>query len=339
MVQFESKEIILKIETIFKNEEIQFNGNFMEIVDRAKEENQSQTAEVFSEKWVSYSKNVSKEEQERLWQFQKEWYLKLYGFDDERDLASFLKTKKVVFDAGCGLGYLSEWFARLSPQSTIVAMDISQSVEEAAKKYKDIPNIFFIRGDIAKTPFKDEVMDYISCHAVIMHTENPEKTFCEFNRILKRNNNSIEAGGGGELACYVYAKKALPRKLVDDYFRIRCKELSNRELWEMSEQLSELGKRLQDLNIKFEAPDIPLLGIKGGEYDIQRFIYWNFLKCFYNQELGWDTSVVTNFDWYSPSNAKRYTQEEFKRWGEIHQMKLIYFHTEEACFGARFQKK
>lgn len=107
----------------------------------------------------------------------------------------------------------------------------------------------------------------------------------------------------------------------------------------MSEQLSELGKRLQDLNIKFEAPDIPLLGIKGGEYDIQRFIYWNFLKCFYNQELEWDTSVVTNFDWYSPSNAKRYTQEEFKRWGEIHQMKLIYFHTEEACFGARFQKK
>ena len=144
MVQFESKEIILKIETIFKNEEIQFNGNFMEIVDRAKEENQSQTAEVFSEKWVSYSKNVSKEEQERLWQFQKEWYLKLYGFDDERDLASFLKTKKVVFDAGCGLGYLSEWFARLSPQSTIVAMDISQSVEEAAKKYKDIPNIFLL---------------------------------------------------------------------------------------------------------------------------------------------------------------------------------------------------
>ncbi|WP_179858631.1 class I SAM-dependent methyltransferase, partial [Helicobacter pullorum] len=183
----------MKIETIFKNEEIKFNGNFMEIVDRAKEENQSQTAEVFSEKWVSYSKNVSKEEQEKLWQFQKEWYLKLYGFDDERDLASFLKTKKVVFDAGCGLGYLSEWFARLSPQSTIVAMDISQSVEEAAKKYKDIPNIFFIRGDIAKTPFKDEVMDYISCHAVIMHTENPEKTFCEFNRILKRNNNSIEA--------------------------------------------------------------------------------------------------------------------------------------------------
>ncbi|MCI7765136.1 MAG: hypothetical protein MSH45_01730 [Helicobacter sp.] len=147
------------------------------------------------------------------------------------------------------------------------------------------------------------------------------------------------AGGGGELACYVYAKKALPRELLDDYFRIKCKELSKRELWEMSEQLSELGKKLQNLNIEFEAPDIPLLGIKGGKYDLQRFIYWNFIKCFYNEELGWDTSVVTNFDWYSPSNAKRYAQEEFKKMGEDNCMKLLYLHVEEACFGARFQKK
>ena len=108
----------------------------------------------------------------------------------------------------------------------------------------------------------------------------------------------------------------------------------------MSEQLSELGKRLQDLNIKFEAPDIPLLGIKGGEYDIQRFIYWNFLKCFYNQELGWDTSVVTNFDWYRPKQCKTlYSRGNLRDGGRFHQMKLIYFHTEEACFGARFQKK
>lgn len=106
----------------------------------------------------------------------------------------------------------------------------------------------------------------------------------------------------------------------------------------MSRQLSELGKRLQELNVSFEAPEVPLLGIKGGKYDIQRFIYWNFIKCFYNEELGMDTSVITNFDWYSPSNAKRYSQEEFKKMGEDNKLKLLYFHAEEACFGARFQK-
>ncbi len=106
----------------------------------------------------------------------------------------------------------------------------------------------------------------------------------------------------------------------------------------MSEQLSELGKRLQALNITFESPEIPLLGIKGGQYDIQRFIYWNFLKCYYNAELGWDNSVLTNFDWYSPSNARRYTQEEFKQMGIDNKLDLIHFHVEEACFGARFAK-
>lgn len=56
-------------------------------------------------------------------------------------------------------------------------------------------------------------MDYISCHAVIMHTENPEKTFCEFNRILKRNNNSIEAGGGGGTRLLCICKKSITQRV------------------------------------------------------------------------------------------------------------------------------
>lgn len=40
--------------------------------------------------------------------------------------------------------------------------------------------------------------------------------------------------------------------------------------------IKRIRKKMQNLNIEFEAPDIPLLGIKGGKYDLQRFIYWNF---------------------------------------------------------------
>ena len=39
------------------------------------------------------------------------------------------------------------------------------------------------------------------------------------------------------------------------------------------------------------------------------FLYWNFLKCFWNEDLGRETSVVTNYDWYSPSNARRYSKQ------------------------------
>lgn len=112
--------------------------------------------------------------------------------------------------------------------------------------------------------------------------------------------------------------------------------MNSNELWDMSEQLTELGKRLSELNISFDAPAIPALGIKGGTYDLQRFIYWNFIKCFWNAELGPETSVVTNFDWYSPSNARRYSKDEVLGLVESNDLKIKYFHEEEACYSGRF---
>ena len=313
------------MQEIFKDK-IEIRGNLIYLQNKSDFKNQQQTNDVFSEKWTKYEKT---EEKEKLYKMQKEWYLKLYGFESENDLSNFLKTKKYIFDAGCGLGYKAKWFADLSPDSTVIGMDFSDACIIAANNYKDTKNLYFIKGDIAKTPFKDESIDYVSCDQVIMHTEFPEVTFSELTRIMRR---------GGEFACYVYAKKALPRELLDDYFRIKTKNLTNEQLWEMSKQLTELGKRLTELNAEIDVPDIPLLGIKGGKQDIQRFIYWNFLKCFWNEELGWDTSVTINFDWYSPSNAKRYSEEEFKKMIIDNNLEILYFHSEEACYSGRFKK-
>ena len=110
-------------------------------------------------------------------------------------------------------------------------------------------------------------------------------------------------------------------------------------MWEMSKQLTELGKRLTELNVSVNVPNIPLLGISGGEMDIQRFIYWNFLKCFWNEELGVETSISTNFDWFAPSNAKRYSKDEFLEM--VRNAGLIDrdFHSEEACHSGRFLKR
>ena len=163
-----------------------------------------------------------------------------------------------------------------------------------------------------------------------MHTERPEDTFRELVRILKPKC---------DFSVYVYAKKALPREPLDDYFRIKTKSISHEEMMEFSDQLTELGERLSSLKVSFDAPEIPLLGINGGEVDIQRFIYWNFIKCFWNEELGHATSVATNYDWYSPSNAKRYSEEEFMAMVASSNLDGIYFHTEEACHSGRFRKK
>lgn len=301
--------------------------NVIVVADDSGDINQSQTNAVFSEKWQKYSQEEIRD-QEKLFAFQKSWYLDLYGFPNEGEFQHYIKGRRVVLDAGCGLGYKAKWFADLSPKTLVVGMDYSDAVFVAAKTYQDTPNLVFAKGDIANTHIKEGALDYVSCDQVIHHTEDPEKTMAELVRIL---------GPGGELAVYVYARKALPRELLDDYFRTRTKDVSSEDMWAMSEQLTELGKKLSDLNIEVDVPDIPLLDIKGGKMDLQRFIYWNFLKCFWNETLGRETSVSTNYDWYAPSNARRYSLEEFLAMTERCQLIASHLHTEEACHSGRFR--
>jgi SAM-dependent methyltransferase len=307
------------------NVEVEVDGNFVASVDRSNSLNQQQTNEVFSDKWKNYS---SSEEREGFYQFQRDWYLSLYGFSSESELKEHLSGCEVIFDAGCGLGYKAAWLAELAPHALVIGMDFSEAARQAAETYAGLSNLLFVQGDIADTGFHEGVIDYVNCDQVIMHTENPEATFAELVRITKNPK--------GEIACYFYAKKALPRELLDDHFRTACRQMSREELWKMSEQLTELGRRLSELNITIESPDIPALGIKGGKQDIQRFIYWNFLKCFWNEELGKETSIVTNYDWYSPSNARRFSEEEVHALAEKHGLNETYFHNEEACYSGRF---
>lgn len=311
---------------VFKDK-CEITSNIIYLKSQSSNKKQQQTNESFSEKWTEYEKS---DEKENLYKMQKTWYLKLYGFETEEKLAEYLQTKKIIFDAGCGLGYKAKWFADLSPDSIVIGMDFSDACIIAANNYQETKNLYFIKGDIADTPFKDDTIDYVSCDQVIMHTEVPEDTFAELTRITKK---------GGEFSCYVYAKKALPRELLDEYFRTYCNNLTHEELWDMSEKLTQIGKTLSELNIEINVPDIPQIGIKGGQYDLQRFLYWNFIKCFWNEELGPETSIATNFDWYSPSNAKRYSEEEYKSMIENNHLRVNYFHSEEACYSGRFLKE
>jgi ubiquinone/menaquinone biosynthesis C-methylase UbiE len=322
-----NKDTNQKIKNLFEVNMIKKNNVFI-IMDKSTFTNQQQTNDAFSEKWNSYNKENVKEK-ENLFEFQKKWYLKLYGFSDEQNLQSYLSNKKVILDAGCGLGYKAKWFADLNPNSLVIAMDYSEAIFRAAENYSSTDNLVFVKNDISNTQIKNNSVDYISCDQVIHHTEDPQKTMIEFSRILKPNS---------ELAVYVYAKKALPRELIDDYFRDKSKTTSKEEMWNFSKQLTELGKRLSDLKITIDVPEITLLGIKAGEIDIQRFIYWNFLKCFWNKKLGEATSVSTNYDWYSPSNAFRYNKDDFEKLLIEANFKIEAYHSEEACHSGRFVK-
>jgi len=289
-------------------------------------ENDRQTSAAFSDKWTSLTQEDV--DSEGWKQFQFDWYLRCYGYADEAELAADLAKHPVIVDAGCGPGYKAAWFARLAPDSTVIAMDLSESIFRAADRYGDRANMIFVRGDIANTPFKEDAVSLVSCDQVLHHTIDPPATAREFRRII---------APGGQLNTYVYATKALPRELLDEHLREYTKQLSAKQVWELSDQLTQLGKTLSELEIEIDVPAMPALGIKGGRQDIQRFFYWNFLKCFWNPQHGFEASKMINYDWYAPSTAFRYTREEFLAMIEGAGFNDLFLHSEEACHSGRFR--
>ena len=93
--------------------------------------------------------------------------------------------------------------------------------------------------------------------------------------------------------------------------------MSPEEALEQCKAITDLGRELSKINAKItlERP-IDILNIPAGTFDVQRFIYYNFFKCFWNEQIGYDVSNIVNFDWYHPNNAQQQTEEEVRGWME-----------------------
>lgn len=305
-------------------------ANLAVALDVATVNTQEQTNVAFGCKWSEMRHGSA--DFARFTEQQCRWYLDLYGFASEAELSEQLSACRFIIDCGTGTGSKAAWFASLSPEALVLAVDFSESVAAAAEYYAaSHPNLVFLRGDIGAMPYlADAAFDYVNCDQVIHHTADPPATFRELVRLTKPER---------DLTCQVYRKKALPRELLDEYFRGCCKTLGHAELLELSAQMTELGRILSQDQRLVDFPAIPALRIEGGRMTVQRFIYWNFIKCFWNDELGEHVSMLTNYDWYSPSQAARYSETEFRAWIAENQIDIVHFHEEEACYSGRFRRR
>jgi SAM-dependent methyltransferase len=147
--------------------------------------------------------------------------------------------------------------------------------------------------------------DFIYCQEVLHHTSNPKMAFL---------NLCDRLSSEGEIAIYVYKLKAPIREFADDYIREKISGLSYEKASELMEEITKLGEVLSDLKTIVSIPKVELLGIEAGEYDLQRFLYHFFLKCFWNPELDWGENVAINYDWYHPQLCSRHTPDEILGW-------------------------
>jgi ubiquinone/menaquinone biosynthesis C-methylase UbiE/uncharacterized protein YbaR (Trm112 family) len=278
-----------------------------------KEKDFVKTEDAFSAKWKNHHDN----HQAKEWtSFQQKWFLDRFGWKTLTNFKNFLKSKKIILEAGTGVGNTAKLLSSNS-SSTVFAIDASKSIEFAHKKYGKSKNIHFLQADLRNLPFKKQLFDFILSDQVLHHTDNTKTSFTYLTKFLKKNSF---------ISIYVYNKKAPIREFADDFIRKTTVNMSVKECIEFSKDMSILGKNLLKINKKISIPkDIPLLGIKKGTYDIQRFIYWHFLKCFWDPSNNLERSIGVNFDWYYPKFAFRHTPEEVKKWFKDTNVKITYF--------------
>jgi len=288
---------------------------------------QSQIAKSFSYKW----KKTLWGHDEKSKRVYLDWIKKSFGFEDDNDFFAIFNGCKRILDAGCGVGVLSSWIAPNLPHVLYFNVDISDSAEIAFRQNKKYDNVLHVQADLNQLPFKYEYFDAVISLGVLHHTPNTFMSLKNLIRYLKI---------GGLIIIYVYKKKSPIREFTDDYVREKINEMCFDDAWKEMEKITLLGKYLSELNITLNIPvNIDILGIKKGKIDIQRFFYWNILKCFWNPELSFEQNVLINFDWFHPKFAHRHTEEEIRSWFKILNLEILKFADVESGFYVMGMKK
>ena len=263
---------------------------------------QEDAFDTFSWKWT----HVSPEEIDQRVAAQYAWYDERYGFAGDDALGALLAGRGRILEAGTGIGGDAARFARLAPHAEVVAIDLSQAIEVAARRFGGPPNLHYVQADIMNLPFAPDTFDFISAEQVIHHTPDAERAF---------HGLAERLAPGGVFAAYLYRVKAPLRELADDWIRERATVMEPDEAMDLGRDLAELGRELQRVGgtVTLER-GVPLLGIEPGEHDVQRLVYWTMLKCFWNDDFSPNLNALVNYDWYAPVHASRHTPEEVQQW-------------------------
>lgn len=275
---------------------------------------QDQTATSFKDKWEQ-NQLLAFEETSRVGSDIFNWILTRNGFATLTDFADWLSSKNRILDAGCGNGRVTALLRQHSKKATeILGIDLT-AAEVAKRNLKALENIEIQQRDLLGDLSDIGTFDLIYCQEVLHHTADPKKSFLNLCERLAEN---------GEIAIYVYKEKAPLREYADDYVRELVSKLPYEQAMASMAQITQLGQALSELNIKIEVPDVDVLGIEAGEYDVQRFIYHFFLKCFWNPSLSYQENVAINYDWYHPQLCTRHKIGEVEGWFDEAGLEIIH---------------
>jgi 2-polyprenyl-3-methyl-5-hydroxy-6-metoxy-1,4-benzoquinol methylase/uncharacterized protein YbaR (Trm112 family) len=229
------------------------------------------------------------------WSFSNEWdqhfnndLRKTWGFTVEDRVKQFyLETDvtpeeckgKLILDAGCGNGQLTEALSALG--ASVVGIDYSTSVFNA-ERHMQSSNVHFIQGDLQAPPFNPETFDIIISNGVLHHTASTYKTFCEVAKLAKP---------GGRFYLWLYRR---PERFLRRYFFWPTIDL-------IRGVVTRLPYRSQAIAVKSYAVALLALHKILGKYRNDRY-------------RSWPERVVDAYDSVTPRWRHYHTPAEVAHW-------------------------
>ena len=182
---------------------------------------------------------------------EKHWWFKgkrnlIFNFIDKLH-----KNNLKILDAGCGTGIIMQ---HLQKYGTVYGIDYSNEAIKFCKK-RGLKNIR--KSSIAKTPFKADTFDLITCLDVLYHKgiKDDVAVLKEFSRILKKDGTLIITDSAmmslwskHDIATEArerYSKKELTKKLEKANFKVQKITYYNTFLFPivyLSRKISNLNK-------------------------------------------------------------------------------------------------
>ncbi|MCJ2054934.1 class I SAM-dependent methyltransferase [Methylobacterium sp. J-070] len=263
---------------------------------------QAMTTQTFSDKWRRF-KNYGLEPGHETFLF--DWYAKKFGLADRAELPDFYACRSRILEVGPGSGFNTRFMARHC-RGEVFALDISEAADTTFENTRTLPNCTVVRADLMAAPFADESFDLVVADGVLHHTPDTRAAVEALYRKVRP---------GGQFFFYVYKQMGPARRFCDDHIRSTFTRMTPDACYGACEPITELGRELSRIGgtVTLSRP-IDVLGIPAGTHDVQRLIYYSFLKCFWNEAFDFETNNMVNFDWYHPHDAWQHSVEEVEGW-------------------------